>query len=227
MRVAAALIAPRCILILEANRKFAPDISPGPSASRLPRPRYLSRAPPRRTAPASTVSRLRRFRYFSVCLDFLAASAAVSRYFCSFWGDCCCVPKVAPVDKSSKKEKWSGDKAPNQGQPKHERNHRGNGTNHDKHHATKPPPKPDRPGLGQPGLDGLLFLLGRFSAILPGLSYPLSYRRGGYPSRYTNRADFRRRRNASPRTIPHFPHTASDVTSSIGVTQVLALQSSL
>ena len=103
---------------------------------------------------------------------------------------------------------------------------------------TKPPRKRYQPGPTphnettaktrlDPGQPGPLFLLDRFSTILPGLPRPLSYRIGGYPIGYTNRADCRCERNAIPSPILQFTPTTSDVIAGMGVTQFLALQSSL
>ena len=72
----------------------------------------------------------------------------------------------------------------------------------------------------------ILFLLCICSAnILPRLTYPLSYRTGRYPRRYTNRVGCRYGRYAIPSPIPHFTPTTSDVITGMGVTQFLALYS--
>ena len=151
----------------------------------------------------------------------MLSGSVVSRRLVSFGALGVALQKLPPGDKLGPKKRGWGTKAPQPGPTQTQ---------------TKAPRLDTRTNTTQrnrrqnqtgPGPDGLLFLLDRFITILPGLPRPLSYRIGGYPIGYTNRADCRCERNAIPGPIPHFTPATSDVITGMGVTQFLRLYSSL
>ena len=161
-----------------------------------------------------------RFRLRLAILFGSVGGFARLRFFLGAWR---CAPKILPRDKLAKK-KGLGDKGP----PTRTNPNKNETTavgHKDQHHKRNHRQNQTRPWPPSPGC--LLYLLGRFSAILPGVSYPVSYRKEGYPSRNANRAGCRCERNAISRPIPHSTHTTHDVNRGIGVTQILAPQSSL
>ena len=152
--------------------------------------------------------------------------SVVSRCFVSFGALGVAPQNFSYRDKSvqkkkKKKRKGLGTKGPQPGQTQTQTKPPRTDT---RTNTTKRNHRQTGPGPGRLVPAGLLYLLGRFSAMLPGLSNPVSYRKGAYPSRDTYQAGCWCERNAISRPIAYTAHT---VTPRIGITKILDLESSL
>ena len=138
--------------MMEANRKFATNI-----------------------LPASTVSRLRRSRYFPVFLNFVRAGGFALCW--SFSGRLVLRPKNCSygISRAKKKKKGSGQTVPTGPTQTHKRNHRENGANQDQRQTTKPQPQPDRARASQARMAFSSFWVG---SALPRLAYSTRYPTG-------------------------------------------------